>query len=219
MLPGLNMCGFLYVGCDLGGFGENTTRDLLLRFLALGVFTPLMRNHSATRTREQEFYQFEDPQDFAAVIGVRYRLLPYLYSEYMKAALGDDLYFKPLAFTYPDDAVARQIEDQLMLGNEIMIAPVYTQNAAGRPVYLPEEMIFVKFLADGTILQEKWEKGWHFAEVALNEVPLFIRKDHKIPVVDVAEYVDAIDMTTLQYIGYTDADYELYTDDGITPIA
>lgn len=80
-------------------------------------------------------------------------------------------------------------------------------------------MIFVKFLADGTILQEKWEKGWHFAEVALNEVPLFIRKDHKIPVVDVAEYVDAIDMTTLQYIGYTDADYELYTDDGITPIA
>lgn len=219
MLPGLNMCGFLYVGCDLGGFGENTTRDLLLRFLALGVFTPLMRNHSATRTREQEFYQFEDPQDFAAVIGVRYRLLPYLYSEYMKAALGDDLYFKPLAFTYSDDAVARQIEDQLMLGNEIMIAPVYTQNAAGRPVYLPEEMIFVKFLADGTILRETWEKGWHFAEVALNEVPLFIRKDHKIPVVDVAEYVDAIDMTTLQYIGYTDADYALYTDDGITPIA
>ena len=219
MLPGLNMCGFLYSGCDLGGFGENTTRDLVLRFLGLGVFTPLMRNHSATRTREQEFYQFEDPQDFAAVIGVRYRLLPYLYSEFMKAALNDDLYFKPLAFTYPKDVVARRIEDQLMLGNEIMIAPVYTQNATGRPVYLPEEMIFVKFLADGTIYQETMEKGWHYVDVALNEVPLFIRKDHKIPVVDVAEYVDAIDMDTLQYIGFEDADYELYTDDGTTPIA
>lgn len=219
MLPGLNMCGFLYSGCDLGGFGENTTRDLVLRFLGLGVFTPLMRNHSATRTREQEFYQFEDPQDFAAVIGVRYRLLPYLYSEFMKAALNDDLYFKPLAFTYQKDVIARRIEDQLMLGNEIMIAPVYTQNATGRPVYLPEEMIFVKFLADGTIYQETMEKGWHYVDVALNEVPLFIRKDHKIPVVDVAEYVDAIDMDTLQYIGFEDADYELYTDDGTTPIA
>ena len=48
MLPSLNMCGFLYTGADLGGFGSDTTRELLLRFLALGVFTPLMRNHSAT---------------------------------------------------------------------------------------------------------------------------------------------------------------------------
>ncbi len=51
MLPSLNMCGFLYTGADLGGFGAIRTRELLLRFLALGVFTPLMRNHSAT---EQE---------------------------------------------------------------------------------------------------------------------------------------------------------------------
>ena len=44
MLPSANMCGFLYCGADLGGFNENATRDLVLRFLALGVFTPLMRN-------------------------------------------------------------------------------------------------------------------------------------------------------------------------------
>ena len=40
MLPSLNMCGFLYTGADLGGFGADTTRDLVLRWLALGVFTP-----------------------------------------------------------------------------------------------------------------------------------------------------------------------------------
>ena len=51
MLPSLNMCGFLYIGADLGGFGCNTTRDLLLRWLALGIFTPLMRNHSCQDTR------------------------------------------------------------------------------------------------------------------------------------------------------------------------
>ncbi len=65
-------------------------------FSALGVFTPLMRNHSATGTREQECYQFENIEDFRAVINTRYRLVPYLYSEYMKAALNDDMYFKPL---------------------------------------------------------------------------------------------------------------------------
>ncbi|HJB45394.1 MAG TPA: alpha-glucosidase, partial [Candidatus Mediterraneibacter surreyensis] len=124
MMPSLNMCGFLYTGADLGGFGADTTRDLLLRFLALGVFTPLMRNHAALGTREQECYQFENVEDFRHVVGVRYRLLPYLYSEYMKAALTDDMYFKPLSFVYPDDKMARRIEDQLMLGNEIMIAPV-----------------------------------------------------------------------------------------------
>ena len=53
MLPSLNMCGFMYTGADLGGFGVDTTRDLLLRFLALFVFTPLMRDHAAEATREQ----------------------------------------------------------------------------------------------------------------------------------------------------------------------
>ena len=73
----------------------------------------------------------EQVVDFRHVVGVRYRLLPYIYSEYMKAALNDDMYFKPLAFVYPEDKMARRIEDQLILGNEIMITPVYEQNGRG----------------------------------------------------------------------------------------
>ncbi len=215
MLPSLNMCGFLYTGADLGGFGADTTRDLLLRWLALGVFTPLMRNHAAWGTREQECYQFGDTADFAHVIGVRYRLVPYLYSEYMKAALSDDLYFKPLSFVYPKDAFARQVEDQLILGDEIMIAPVYTQNAAGRYVYLPEEMKLVKFLPDGSLYEEILPAGHHYVEIALNEVALFIRQGKCIPVAKPAEYVDAIDTTNLTLLGYTGTSYELYEDDGV----
>ena len=216
MMPSLNMCGFLYTGADLGGFGSDTTRDLLLRWLALGIFTPLMRNHSALGTREQECYQYENVADFRHVLGVRYRLLPYIYSEFMKAALHDDMYFKPLAFEYPEDTMARQIEDQLMIGNEIMIAPVYTQNAAGRNVYLPEEMKFIKFLPDGTISEKVLEKGLHYVDIALNEVSLFIKKGKCIPIVDAAEHVTAVDMDTMQMIGYEGADYELYDDDGVS---
>lgn len=215
MLPSLNMCGFLYTGADLGGFGSDTTRELLLRFLALGVFTPLMRNHSATGTREQECYQFEKIEDFRAVINTRYRLVPYLYSEYMKAVLNDDMYFKPLGFVYPDDKRAIRIEDQLMLGNEIMIAPVYEQNARGRYVYLPEEMKFIKFLPDGSISEEVLAKGIHYVDVALNEVPLFIRSGKCIPVAEVAECVKDIDTEHLQLIGYKNSSYTMYEDDGI----
>lgn len=218
MLPSLNLCGFLYIGADLGGFGSNTTRDLLLRWLALGVFTPLMRNHSAIGTREQEFYQFENIADFRHVIRVRYRLIPYLYSEYMKAALNNDLMFKALSFVYPEDAHARQVEDQVMLGNEIMIAPVYTQNADGRYVYLPEEMKFVKFLPDGSLSEETLSAGHHYVKIALNEVSLFIRKDKCIPVGDAAESVAQLDKNSIRMIGYPDASYEMYDDDGTTPI-
>ena len=215
MLPSLNMCGFLYIGADLGGFGANTSRDLLLRWLALGVFTPLMRNHAAIGTREQECYQFGNMDDFRHILGVRYRLIPYLYSELMKAALEDELYFRPLAFDYPEDKMAAQVEDQLLLGRECMIAPVYTQNAAGRYVYLPERMKFIKFLPDGTMFEEVLEKGHHYVEIALNEVPLFIRGGKCIPVADAAECVEALDMGTVKLLGFAGTSYRMYDDDGV----
>ncbi len=215
MLPSLNMCGFLYTGADLGGFGADATRDLLLRWMALGVFTPLMRNHSAMGTRDQECFRFEGVEDFRHIVEVRYRLLPYLYSEYMKAALSDDMYIRPLAFVYPEDAHTVQVEDQLMVGNEIMIAPVYTQNADGRYVYLPEEMKFVKFLPNGTLYEEVLPAGHHYVKIALNEVPLFIRRGTCIPLAAPAEYAEALDTAHMTLAGYPDCEYVLYEDDGI----
>ena len=145
MMPSLNMCGFLYTGADLGGFSCNTTEDLLLRWLALGVFTPLMRNHTAQHTRDQEIFRFRNWEDMRNVVSVRYALLPYLYSLLVKCACRDEMMFRPLAFDYPQDKTAIRVEDQLMLGDECMIAPVVGQNARGRHVYLPEDMLLVRF--------------------------------------------------------------------------
>lgn len=216
MMPSLNMCGFLYAGADLGGFGADATRDLVLRWMALGVYTPLMRNHAALGTREQEAYQFGHVEDFRGIVETRYRLVPYLYSEYMKAALNDDLYFRPLAFVYPEDSFAVNVEDQMMLGDEAMIAPVYTQNAKGRYVYLPERMMLVKFSGNGRYTQEVLEKGHHFVEVALNEVPLFIREGRCIPLVKAARCVEELDTGCPEMVGFEGAEYVLYEDDGVT---
>lgn len=92
MMPSLSMCGFLYTGADLAGFGADTTEDLVMRWLQFGIFTPLMRNHSAMGTRMQEAYRFSNAEALGRIIKLRYCLLPYLYSEYMKAALGDALF-------------------------------------------------------------------------------------------------------------------------------
>lgn len=199
MLPSANMCGFLYCGADLGGFGGNATRDLMLRWLALGVFTPLMRNHRAVGTRAQEAYSFGDAEDFADVLAVRYRLLPYIYSTFRRCSEEGDMMFRPLAFDYPEDGIARECEDQLMLGEECMIAPVYTQNASGRTVYLPEDMTLVK-LSGRRVVKKELEKGLHYIDVALNEVPLFIKKGKKIPLAEPALNTRELDMENLTFI-------------------
>lgn len=95
MMPSVQMCGFLYAGADLCGFSSDTTPDLALRWLEFGLLTPLMRNHSAIGTRMQEYYRFPE------MLHLRYALLPCLYSEFMKAALENGSYFRPLAFDCP----------------------------------------------------------------------------------------------------------------------
>lgn len=217
MLPALNMCGILYTGADIGGFGADATEDLVLRWLALGIFTPLMRNHSAMGTRRQEAYRFENIPAFQRMISLRYGLLPYLYSEYMKCALQDELYFKPLAFDYPQDSFAAQVEDQLLVGESIMIAPVYRQNAGGRYVYLPETMKMVKLKSMKERTEQILEQGHHYIEIGLDEVVIFIRPDHLVPVcMKKVSCTGQVELETKEVLGYVvrEASYEQYLDDG-----
>lgn len=216
MLPSLNMCGFLYTGADLGGFGADVTEDLLLRWLALGIFTPLMRNHAALGTREQECYKFTQTDAFRSLIGIRYGLMPYLYSEYMKAALEDKMLFLPLAFAYPEDGHAKEVEDQLLLGESIMIAPVYTQNANGRYVYLPEPMKLVRLKSMEEIETEELGQGHYYIEIPLDEVVFFIRPGKIVPYTEPGQYMDDIPGKELKLLHFADgaAEYELYQDDG-----
>lgn len=216
MLPSLNMTGFLFNGADLGGFNCDVTEDLMLRWLQLGVFTPLMRNHSALGTREQELYRFDNADAMKRMVEIRYALLPYIYSEYMKAALDDTMMFRPLAFDFREDADAALTEDQLLLGDELMIAPVYRQNAAGRYVYLPEEMMLVRMRSVTDYGTEILSAGHHYVHAALEELVFFIRKGKAIPFGSAAEHTAQLDSASLVLLGYPDAAYMLYDDDGIS---
>ena len=221
MMPSVQMCGFLYSGADLCGFSSDTTPDLALRWLEFGLLTPLMRNHSAVGTRMQEYYRF--PEVLPAVrnmIRLRYALLPYLYSEFMKAALENTSYFRPLAFDYPDDPDAREVEDQLLLGEGLMVAPVYVQNAHGRHVYLPEPMKLLRLRAVDDYDEEILPAGHHYIRCALDEMLLFIRPGHIIPVAQPANNTAELDDASLTLWSFLpngeSAEYRMYRDDGVT---
>ena len=216
-LPALNMAGFLFTGSDTGGFGCDTTEDLMLRWLQYSLFTPLFRNHSADGTREQELYRFSNADAAGNMIRIRHSLVPYLYSEFLKAALQDEMMFRPLAFDFADDADAKQVDDQLLLGNELMIAPIYKQNAKGRYVYLPEEMMLVRMRSDEDYETEILPKGHHYVPAELNELVFFIRNQKAIPFAKAAKNTAETDWNTVRLLGYSGCSYEMYADNGTSP--
>ena len=201
MLPSLNMCGFMYVGSDVGGFNDNTTEELLMRWMGLAVFVPLMRNHAAAGTRYQELYRFTDTDTFKNIVTMRYALIPYLWEAYRKAVEQDTLMYRPLGFEHPEDRVAVATEDQLYVGEDIMICPVYTQNAIGRYVYLPEPMTMVRMQSADEYELEKYEAGHYFVEIPAQEIVFFIRDGHRIPLYKSAEYTEAVFGNECEWIG------------------
>ena len=128
MMPSLNMCGYIYSGADIGGFGHNASEDLVLRWMAFGIFTPLFRNHTCNWVRRKDYHLLKNNLIVRNILSIRYAILPYLYNEYIKAIVNNTLLFNPLSFIYPNDKRALEIEDELILGDSLLIASVYKQN-------------------------------------------------------------------------------------------
>ncbi|WP_432405122.1 TIM-barrel domain-containing protein [Wukongibacter sp. M2B1] len=219
MMPSLNMCGFLYSGADTGGFSGDANAQLLIRWTQFSLFTPLFRNHSAMGTRKQEPYAFdiESMDILRETIRLRYALLPYIYSEYMKAARKHDVYFAPLLFEY-DDKYSKHVENQLLVGDSLMAAPVYEENAVGRHVWLPEEMLLWKVTNYNERNLEVIDRGHQFIDIDINEIPLFIRKNKMIILGKHANSVEELETLEINVIAFVDsrAAYTYYDDDGIT---
>ena len=219
MMPGLDMCGFLFAGADLGGHGGNTTEELMLRWLAFGIFAPLFRNHATQFARDQECYAFKNIGAFRSLLNMRYAILPYLYSEFVKCAKSGEMLSRPVVFDYPEDARARTVEDQLMIGASIMIAPVMEQNAKGRYVYVPARMKMIRLKKGGNAFSERIvEKGDYYIEVPLDEIVFFLKEGAVMPLAKPAKNVASLDETNLRWLKFIEepVEYEICRDDGFT---
>lgn len=219
MMPGVNMCGYLYSGADVGGFAGNATSELMCRWIQFAVFTPLLRNHSCLGTRHQEPYAFGERAltIMRQHIKLRYRLIPHLYSEFMQAAQKNENLFWPLPLEYADPA-AQNVEDQLLVGRSLMCAPVLEPNASGRYVYLPESMLLWKVKQHDEFDLNVMSQGHHYLPLDLAEMALFLRPDSILPLADSANHVEAQDLSSLECLVYLHscAEHLLYHDDGVT---
>jgi alpha-glucosidase len=219
MMPSLNMCGFLYIGADTGGFSGNANNQLVIRWTQFSLFAPLFRNHSAMGTRAQEPFSFEKEtvDILRSSIELRYALIPYIYSEYMKAVINKDMYFKPLFFEY-DDNMCRKIENQLLVGESLMVAPIYEENAIGRYVFLPEEMLLWKVTDYRSRDYEIMKSGHHYINVEFEEVAIFIRKNRILVLGKHSNNVETLNNEHLNVIAFIEdeAHYMYYDDDGIS---
>jgi alpha-glucosidase len=219
MMPSLNMCGFLYIGADTGGFSGDANNQLMIRWTQFSLFTPLFRNHAAMGTRDQEPFSFdsETVDILRNTIQLRYALVHYIYCEYMKAVINKDMYFKPLSFEYEDE-MSKKVENQLLLGDSLMIAPIYEENSVGRYVYLPEDMLLWKAANYNDRDYEIIKKGHHYINIELEQVPIFIKKNRLLILGEPARNVERLNDNHLSVIAFVEdkARYVYYEDDGTT---
>jgi alpha-glucosidase len=219
MMPTINMCGFLYSGCDTGGFSHNASSKMIIRWTQFSIFTPLLRNHSVMGSRYQEPYSFDEKttETMRNIIELRYALIPYLYSEYMKAVLSSQVLFSNLIYEYEGDR-ERYIDDQILCGESLMITPIYENNSRGRYVYLPEDMVLWHATNYRDFNLQLLKKGDHYIFIELEQVPIFIRKNKLLVLGHSAETVEKLDNRILKFIGYISeqARYSFYDDDGFT---
>ena len=114
------------------------------------------------------------------------------------------------------------MDDQLLLGEGLMVAPIHTQNAHGRTVYLPETMKMLRLRSVSDYDEEVLPAGRHYLPCELGEVLLFIRPGHTVPVAQPAASTAQLDDTALTFWRFAPdgqpAPYRMYTDDGVTTV-
>ncbi len=138
-LASMGLCGSPQVGVDIGGFFGDCEGELFARWIELGAFYPFMRGHAHHGSRPQEPWAFGPGIERIAreSIGLRYRLLPYLYTLAHRAQRTGEPLLRPLFFDFPEAARLHRIQDQLMVGPQLMIAPICRPGLGRRQVELP----------------------------------------------------------------------------------
>jgi alpha-glucosidase len=217
-LSNLGLSGVAFCGPDIGGFFGNATPELYARWIELGALYPFARGHSARGSAPHEPWVFGDEVTAIArrYLELRYRLLPYLYTLMERAASTGEPVWRPMVFAYPTDPTVTALHDQVLIGPELLVAPICRPGARARQVYFPAGA---------------WHDYWtgevltgpqhELARAPLGTLPLYARAGAIIPSGPTMRYSDErlLDALTLDvYLGgdASEARGELYEDDGHT---
>lgn len=211
------LSGLGYMSHDIGGFAIDRKNpvdpELYIRWLQLGLFSPVLRTH-AQQTAEP--YLYEEYQDIILpIIKERYRWLPYNYSLAYENAIKGLPLVRPLEY-YSRSKVSDDITDEYLWGRDILVAPVLTQGAISRDIRFPEGSDRWIDLSDpsafyngGSVLKAY--------PAPINKIPLFVREGAFIPsapyeMKNTGEYNNSVYQVDYYPIDGSDTEYILYED-------
>ena len=214
MLLNLGLSGVPFCGADIGGFGGDTTPELLARWYQLGVFYPFSRNHSDIRSIRQEPWLFGEEVERVAreSLSLRYRLLRYLYSLAKVASTNGLPIMRPLVLEFQDDPATCALDTQFMVGPFMMVAPILEEGASSRQVYFPR-CVWYDFWTDAVV---NGPQNLH-VDAPLDKIPIYLREGSIIPAGRIIQNTseDQGDLILWIYPGATST-ITLYEDDGIS---
>jgi alpha-glucosidase (family GH31 glycosyl hydrolase) len=233
------LTGIPYWGTDIGGFvpTKEFTAELYLRWFQFGAFCPLFRSHGrAWKLRLPWGWNTGDPGPIeinnyngAAIpdssqlhneqveiicrkyLGLRYRMLPYIYSAVHECVTTGMPIMRALWLEYPNDPKAVARGDEYLWGKNVLVAPVVEKGAETRQVYLPAGGWYDFWT------QERLEGGREIRRnVDLETMPLYVRAGAILPLGPVKQFTSENVDQPLSISIYPggDASFLLYEDDG-----
>ena len=174
------LSGMAFASFDMGGFfgiprpADPPSPELYLRWSQMGLLFSHARAHGHSAPREPWAYGARALEIFRRYARLRYRLLPYLYSAALMAAEGVPL-ARPLVFDHPQDRGTHSIDDEYLLGPDLLVAPMF-QPEGERSLYLPAGGWY-DYWTDAPL-----EGGrWIVRQADLATLPLYVRAGAVIP--------------------------------------
>ncbi len=216
-LLNLGLSGWTMAGNDVGGFDGSPTPDLLTRWIELGAFEPMFRDHTSTGTRDQEPWVHgpEHERIRRRYIELRYRLMPYLYTWMEEASRVGVPLMRPMFFEFPQSDAFREPgsnDREFMFGPDLLIAPKLTDELDPISVTLPEGGWYDFWTGS------KIETSKVSVDPSLDSLPIYVRPGAIFPMQQITQNTTEKASGPLQLRVYPGPDCRgsFYWDDGAT---
>lgn len=174
----LQMSGFGFWSHDIGGFESTSTPDVYKRWCAFGLLSSHSRLHGSTSYRVPWAYDEESVDVVRFFTRLKARLMPYLWKTAITAHTEGIPSMRAMVLEYTQDKMCNYLDKQYMLGDSLLVAPIFNEEGIGE-YYLPEEQgAWTNFFTG-----EKEEGGkWYSRKCGYLDIPLMVRPNSVIAV-------------------------------------